>query len=149
MIRYALHCDAGHEFEAWFASSAAFDAQAKRGRVECPNCGSREVEKSVMAPNIATGPRRDGPHETRREADKNPRPRHGDDALAAVRSLREHVVRHSDFVGDRFAEEARKIHYKEVKPRGIYGAASDQEARELREEGVEFHPLPTLPEDRN
>lgn len=139
MIRYALHCEKGHAFEAWFASSAAYDAQARRGQVECPDCGSRRVTKAPMAPNIA--PRAPGAPAGEKSAPE--------DAVALLRKMREQVMRTSEDVGDRFAEEALKIHHNEVEPRGIYGSATAQEAKELREEGVEFHPLPVLPEDQN
>ncbi|GAB4227581.1 MAG: DUF1178 family protein [Methyloligellaceae bacterium] len=137
MIRYTLKCGAGHSFEAWFASSEAFDEQAGAGEVACPECGSREVSKAVMAPNIAAG-------------SKGDRNRHVQEALLRLaRKYREHVERTAENVGPRFAEEARKIHYRESEPRGIFGSATESEVKALLEEGVEFHPLPALPEDHN
>jgi hypothetical protein len=136
MIRYALKCSEAHEFEAWFASSAACDEQARRGQIVCPHCGSKKVAKGVMAPNIAPAS----------GAEKRVAP---DEALAMARKLREHVEKNAENVGDRFAVEARKIHYEETESRGIYGSATSEEARELHEEGIAFHPLPALPEDHN
>lgn len=141
MIRYALRCDRDHEFEAWFASSAAFDDQARRGQVNCPVCGSCKVSKGVMAPNIAVGS-----SEAKAGADDTAS---REEAVALVRKIREHVEKTAENVGDRFAEEARKIHHEEVEPRGIYGSAKADEVAELNEEGVEFHPLPALPEEQN
>jgi hypothetical protein len=158
MIRYQLKCDKRHEFEAWFASSAAYDRQAKRGQVSCPKCGSAKVQKAVMAPSIAKGSRRG------RKADKAPETQpaqaqpsasethrlaaHGD-LLGAMRKLRAEIEAKSEYVGQRFPEEARKIHYEEVPARGIHGEATSDEARALIEEGIEFYPLPVLPEDQN
>ncbi len=150
MIRYALRCENSHEFEAWFGSSSAFDLQESSGQVACPQCGSRKVVKGVMAPNIATGaekkaPRGQSPDDA---SSRNARPPQGDVA-ALARKVRDHVERTSDHVGERFAEEARKIHHKEAEPRGIYGSATSEEVGALKDEGIEFHPLPSLPEDHN
>lgn len=141
MIRFRLQCDRDHEFEAWFASGAAYDEQAQRGQISCPICGTHKVTKGVMAPNIAAGSVavQSTPDEQSLRQD----------AAALVRKIREHVEKTADNVGDKFAEEARKIHYQEAEPRGIYGSASKDEAKELAEEGVDFHPLPTLPEEKN
>jgi hypothetical protein len=144
MIRYALRCSEAHEFEAWFASSGAFDAQVRRSQVVCPHCGSKKVTKGVMAPNIA--PASGSGSERRASRDDGAAP---DEAVAILRKLREHVEKNAENVGDRFAVEARKIHHEETEPRGIYGSATVDEARELREEGIAFHPLPELPEDHN
>jgi hypothetical protein len=133
MIRYRLNCEKGHGFEAWFANSKAYDDQAARGLVSCPHCGSSEISKAPMAPNITRG----GKGKTTNTL------------LKAARLAREHVVKTSEYVGDRFADEALRIHHKETEPRGIYGEATENEAETLREEGVEFYPLPVLPEDHN
>ena len=136
MIKYCLHCADGHEFEAWFASSASYDAQVAASHVACPECDSREVGKSIMAPNVAL---------KTRGAD--------DDAPARYRNLVRKVARAlasgSEDVGDRFPEEARKIHYREVEQRAIRGTASHDEARSLVEEGVEIMAIPRVPEDAN
>lgn len=142
MIRYALRCDKDHRFEAWFASSDAFDAQASAGHVTCPHCGSSTVTKDVMAPNIATasgatGDRELAPPETPKEA------------LDLLRKLRKSVEDNAEFVGDRFASEARKIHNEEAEERGIYGSATTEDAKDLLEDGIEVYPLPDLPEDHN
>lgn len=152
MIRYRLKCERRHEFEGWFASSTAFDRQAKRGQVTCPRCGTHKVEKALMTPGIAKGAakrKRSGgkkpeapPQETHRLA------AHGELA-AAMRKLRAEVESKSEYVGPRFPEEARKIHYEETPARGIYGEATRDEAQALSEEGIEFFPLPILPEDQN
>lgn len=153
MIRYRLKCEKRHEFEGWFANSTAFDRQAKRGQVTCPRCGTHKVEKALMTPRVATGAKRkrspknanptaQAPQETHRLA------AHGELA-AAMRKLRAEVEAKSEYVGPRFSEEARKIHYEETPARGIYGEATREEARALSEEGIEFFPLPILPEDQN
>jgi len=148
MIRYSLHCDKRHEFEAWFKSSADFEKQAKRKLVTCPQCGSTNVSKAIMAPNIATGRSKSGEvtvanTEAAGMAEKRR------ELFALMRRLRAEVEKNAEYVGPRFAEEARKMHYEEVEKRGIYGEATLDEARELKEEGIEFYPLPRLPEDHN
>jgi len=154
MILYRLKCRKGHVFEAWFASSAAYDRQAKRAQLSCPKCGSTEVSKAPMAPRIAKRgkakvaekpvekPAETAKPETRRVA------AHGELA-SAMRKLRAEIEAKSEYVGPRFSEEARKIHYEEVPARGIHGEATAEEAKALSEEGIEFFPLPILPEDHN
>jgi hypothetical protein len=147
MIRYDLVCDKEHAFDGWFRNSEAYDAQAAAGRVVCPVCGSTTVVKQLMTPGIPakSNQRAEGrmPVFTGRKDEKV------SELVEAVRKLRRQVEENADYVGDRFAEEARRIHYNEVKPRGIYGEASLEEAKALLEEGVEVHPLPPLPEDSN
>lgn len=148
MIRYSLHCDKRHEFEAWFKSSADFEKQAKRKLVICPQCGSTNVSKAIMAPNIATSRSKSGEvavanSEAAGMAEKRR------ELFALLRRLRAEVEKNAEYVGPRFASEARKMHYEEVEKRGIYGEATLDEARELKEEGIEFYPLPRLPEDHN
>ena len=165
MIRYRLKCEKRHEFEAWFSNAAAFDRQAKRGQVNCPRCGTSKVEKTIMAPSIvkgvkrkraakasekepATEPAASSPPPQASQAELHRLAAHG--ALsAAVRKLRAEIESKSEYVGPRFSEEARKIHYEETPARGIYGEATREEARALSEEGIEFFPLPSLPEDNN
>jgi hypothetical protein len=173
MIRYTLVCNKRHEFESWFASSAAYDKQAKRGLVACPLCGSTKVEKALMTPRLARSDRSAAqvqaalpapPPPTHVPAAAVPAP-----APAAVgtptpvamispqeqefrrklKELRDHLVSNAENVGPRFPEEARKMHYGEADHRSIYGIASPQEAKELHEEGIEFSPLPVLPDERN
>lgn len=142
MIRYSLSCGSGHGFEAWFASSDAFETQKADGSVACPVCGSGEVDKTLMAPNVATSRKKDSMRLAANVPDRQ-------EMVATLRKLRQHMTENADYVGPKFAEEARKIHYNETEKRGIYGEASSEEAHSLAEEGIEFHPLPVLPEDHN
>ena len=141
MIRYSLVCENDHKFEAWFASAGAFDAQSRRGIVTCPICDSHEVDKALMAPAVS-----------RAGSDKVAlsigHPQH-EEIRAALRAMRDKVTSEADYVGDKFAEEARKIHFKDVEARGIYGEATPDEVRALLEDGVDFMPLPNIPEDHN
>jgi hypothetical protein len=158
MIRYALACDQGHQFESWFQDSAAYDKQAKRGLVACPHCGSAKVEKAIMAPRLSMTARKRGKmrietpapeavaSETAPVAMVSPQER---EFRAKLKELRDHLTRNADNVGGKFPEEARKMHYGEIEHRSIYGEASTEEARKLAEEGIEFHPLPVLPDERN
>ena len=141
MIKYRLQCASAHEFEVWFASSARYEAQVGAQAVACPQCGSTEVEKAIMAPHV---PRRSGAHE-----DDSGKPAGPNRHLALLRQVRSALFATSEDVGARFAEEARKIHYGEVDPRSIRGEASSEEARELIEEGIEVMVLPPLPEEAN
>lgn len=142
MILYNLCCSADHVFEAWFKDSAAYDEQAAAGEVLCPVCGDASVAKAPMAPRIARGGDRGG--------DPAPSPRTYTNTKAAemrrmLTELRRHVEENSDYVGDKFAEEARKIHYGETEERNIYGEATDDQAEELTEEGVKIGRIPWLP----
>ena len=160
MILYRLKCKKGHEFEAWFANSAAFDTQEKRGLLSCAHCGTSKVSKALMAPRIAKRGKakaaakreKERTEETAVEAPAKPETQRvaaHRELAAAMRKLRAEVEAKSEYVGPRFSEEARKIHYEEVPARGIHGEATADEAKALKEEGIEFFPLPTLPEDRN
>ncbi len=150
MIRYRLTCPDTHEFEAWFSSSAAYDKQAKAGHVTCPECGSNKVEKTLMAPNVATSRKKDAAREKAKAATARPvASQMPAEMLEMMRKIRDHVRENADYVGDKFAEEARKIHYEESEARGIYGEATPDEAQALHEEGIAVHPLPLLPEDKN
>jgi hypothetical protein len=140
MISYTLRCSEGHEFEAWFRSSADYDKAV--GKTVCPACNSKKVEKALMAPAVA----RTDKGSKMPVAAADPRQAAMREAL---RELRRKVTENADYVGDKFAEEARKIHYNETEPRGIYGEANMEDAKALLEEGIEFHPLPMLPEDGN
>lgn len=161
MIRYALACERGHDFESWFQDSAAYDKQAKRGLVTCPLCGSAKVEKAIMAPRLSVTATKKRPP----AAAATPTPESATAAAPAapvamispqeqelrtkLKELRDHLTKNADNVGPKFPEEARKMHYGETEHRSIYGVASPEEAKELSEEGVEFHPLPPLPDERN
>lgn len=151
MIKYALTCKDGHAFEAWFANSATYDKQARRGLVSCPDCGSTKVEKAMMAPSVATRGRGRGEREIVPDAPPSPeqmrRMAAQKEMLEVMRKVRRHVEANAEYVGPKFAEEARKIHHEETEARGIYGEASLAEAKELVEEGIGVLPLPRLPED--
>lgn len=154
MIRYALACDKGHAFESWFESSAAYDRQVKRGLVTCPVCSSAKVEKTIMAPQVSgTKKRNDAPTQDHPSpAAPGPVamvPPHERELRKKLKELRDHLIKNADYVGQKFPEEARKMHYGEVEHRSIYGEASPDQAKELHEEGIEFHPLPVLPDERN
>ena len=129
MIRYDLRCANGDEFEAWFGSIAEYDRQAAQGLVQCPHCGVTQVEKAPMAPSVVTGRSK----EARKERAV---------AMAMAAKVREHIRENFDYVGDKFADEARKIHSGEAEERAIYGEATPDEARRLAEEGVPAAPLP-------
>ena len=161
MIKYTLICDKKHEFESWFADSAAFDKQAKRKLVACPVCDSVKVEKAIMAPRVAAKKGRvpiEMPAPAAEAPAATPAPAPAPVAMispieqefrAKLKELREHLVKNADNVGEKFPEEARKMHYGETEHRSIYGVASPDEAKELLEEGIECHPLPALPDERN
>jgi hypothetical protein len=161
MIRYALVCDRGHDFESWFQSSAAYDKQTKRGLVSCPLCGSAKIEKAIMAPRLSTSAKKQGgPIETPAPTAETPVPAgtpapvamispQEQEFRAKLKELRDHLTKNADNVGTKFPEEARKMHYGETEHRSIYGVASPEEAKDLSDEGVEFHPLPILPDERN
>lgn len=129
MIRYDLRCANGDEFEAWFGSIADYDAQAEKGQVQCPHCGVAKVEKAPMAPAVRTS--------RGQEAQKERAV-----AMAMAAKVREHIKDNFDYVGDKFADEARKIHSGESEERAIYGEATPDEARALADEGVPASPLP-------
>jgi hypothetical protein len=156
MIRYNLRCDRGHAFESWFQSSAAYESQEKRKLVNCPACGSAKVERAIMAPQIVSKKGRDvtvptpaTPAEVTAPASTPLMMAQERELRAKLKELRDHIVKNADNVGERFPNEARKMHYGDIEHRPIYGEASPDEARSLIEEGVEVSPLPVLPEDRN
>jgi hypothetical protein len=161
MIRYALVCERQHNFESWFANSAAYDKQVKRGLVGCPICGSIKVDKAIMAPRLGrSGKPIDMPQAPPEAPLPAAAPAEAPAPVAMMSSqerefrgklkeLRDHLTRNAENVGRKFPEEARKMHYGEIEHRSIYGEASPQEAKDLHEEGIEFHPLPVLPDERN
>jgi hypothetical protein len=134
MIKYALACAQGHAFEGWFSVSADFDDQKARDLIECPVCGSREISKQIMAPAIA------GTKAQTRGIDASPQMRAM--MMEAMGRVRAHVEDNFDYMGDRFADEARAIHEGRSEERGIYGEASPQEVRDLVQDGVPIAPLP-------
>lgn len=141
MIRYTLICDAEHEFDGWFRNGDEFDQQKKRGLVSCPICHSIKVEKALMAPAVSTTRNQEKIAFAMGEQQRQ--------ALAQLKALADQARKNADYVGDKFAEEARKIHFGEAQARGIYGEATLEEARSLIDDGVEFMPLPVFPEDQN
>jgi len=141
MIRFGLICDKDHEFEAWFRSGEDFENQKSRKLVVCPECGSHEVNKALMAPAVSTSRKKAQIALAASEEQKH--------AFAQLRALSRKIRENADYVGDKFAEEARKIHFGEVEPRGIYGEATPEDVKSLAEDGVDFMPLPIFPEDRN
>ena len=151
MIRYALTCDKGHAFESWFASADGFDTQRAAGLVQCPVCGSASVSKSIMAPALS---KRAAATTAASEPAEAKQPvailSEREQAMRAMlRSLREHVTKTADYVGPRFADEARRMHEGDIEHRSIYGEASALEAKALVDDGIEVHALPVMPDDRN
>ena len=158
MIHYNLRCERGHAFESWFQSSSAYESQEKRKLVNCPACGSAKVERAIMAPQIVSKKKdKDSaapspaaaPAEAAAPASTPLMMAQERELRAKLKELRDHIVKNADNVGERFPNEARKMHYGDIEHRPIYGEASPDEARSLIEEGVEVSPLPILPDDRN
>ncbi len=157
MILYDLRCRKNHVFEAWFRDSAAYDDQVEAGEVACPTCGSKKVEKAPMAPRLVKGGLSKGglskggaetgeaQHAEAQTAETKTAKAETAKAAEALRGLRRKVEDNFDYVGNAFAEEARKIHYGESDAHNIYGETSDQEAKELRDEGVAFTRIPWAP----
>jgi hypothetical protein len=158
MIRYALICDRKHEFEIWFNNSADYDKQSKRHLVTCPQCDSTKVDKAIMAPAIATtrkrksSPASEVVSSARPQADSAPvamlSPQETE-FRSKLKELRDHLTKNADNVGKKFPDEARKMHYGDIEHRSIYGEASPDDAKKMLDEGIEFHPLPVLPEEKN
>ena len=143
MIVYKLCCKKDHEFEAWFRDSGAAEEQIETGQVVCPSCGTTSVRKALMAPRVGKASSENG--EAARQLTNDPNLGKRQELVEALRELRRHVEANCDYVGDKFAEEARRIHYGEVEHRDIYGEASSDDAKALREEGVEVFGIPWLP----
>jgi len=142
MIRYRLICSQEHEFEAWFRDSAGYERQVRRHQVSCPHCGDVEVSKAIMAPGLKSAPSEGmesevHAHEVARRI------------LAAVGKLKETVETEYDYVGDRFAEEARAIHAGDAEERGIWGEATAEDAEDLIDDGVPILPLPGVSRRRD
>ena len=142
MIRYSLSCEKAHEFEGWFSQSAEFDRQKASGFLTCPVCGSGEVSKVLMAPAVATSRQKEGMQALAVSAVQK-------QAMIKLKEAIQEIRASSEDVGERFPEEARKIHYGETEARGIIGQASPVEVKSLIEEGIEIAPLPVLPDDAN
>ena len=147
MIRYDLICDKGHEFDGWFRDSEAFEKQIRRHLISCTLCGSEDITKQLMSPGIpAKSNRKDDAPQKMLAGTVDSRTQR---LMQMMREVRKNVEENAEYVGDRFADEARKIHYAESEKRGIYGEAKPEDAKALIEEGIEVHPLPRLPEDSN
>lgn len=142
MINYSLRCEQEHGFEAWFASSEDFDRQQADGLVTCPYCGSKNVTKTLMAPNVATGRQKEKTQAVAMDTMRR-------DMIEKIKDAVKEIRANAEDVGERFPEEARKIHYGETEARGIIGQASPDEAQALTEEGIEIAPLPVFPEDQH
>jgi hypothetical protein len=139
MMVFDLVCANKHTFEAWFKDSKAFDGLRKRGQVQCPTCGDDKVDKALMAPNIST---------SKKQAKAAKENAVAAEAMVMLAKMKQHVEDNCDYVGNEFAEEARKIHYGESEQRDIYGEATTAEAKELHDEGVDFTAIPwTQPTD--
>lgn len=136
MIKYNLICSGDHEFEVWFSKSSDFDDQAPKGLIVCPHCGSVKVEKAIMAPNISTSRSKEAITAQRAKAMKV--------MNAAADKIRQEISDNCDYVGDKFTDEARAIHYGEKPERGIYGEATSEQAAELADEGVGIAALPDI-----
>jgi hypothetical protein len=146
MIVYNLVCKSGHEFEAWFRDSAAYESQVQKGRVVCPSCNTRNVSKAIMAPSLAKSGTREDVSRPAGGPVREPQVSGVDPKLAQLLSqVRDYVEKNYDYVGTRFPEEARRIHHGETPERQIYGEASADEVKALTEEGVPVAPLPKLP----
>jgi hypothetical protein len=145
MILFKLKCAAEHEFDGWFRDNAAYDRQQARGLIACPDCGTSKVEKALMAPRLGRSrpePAAAAPVPTEKTLNEAPSPAQ---LRRALQDMRRHVEAHCDYVGERFAEEARRIHNGESSARGIYGEASESEARSLAEDGIEVARIPWVP----
>ena len=165
MIKYQLICDKSHEFEGWFGDSAAFESQQESGLLTCPVCGSADVRRALMAPNLASPKtRKTDLAEKQPSAQPEPQPqpqapqqasaalppaaaRKMQELMSEMRALQTRIREECRDVGNDFAEEARKIHYGEVEPEGIYGQATAEEREALDEEGIEIMDMPWLPKD--
>jgi hypothetical protein len=142
VIRYSLSCEKAHEFEGWFSESAEFDRQKASGFLTCPVCGSGEVSKVLMAPSVTTARQKEGMQALAVSAAQKM-------AMSKLKEAIQEIRASSEDVGERFPDEARKIHYGEAEARGIIGQASPVEVKSLIEEGIEIAPLPVLPDEAN
>ncbi len=141
MIRFSVHCERAHQFEGWFRDNADWEKQQAAGVVQCPVCGSAEVAKALMAPAVSTARKQEKMALAAGAEAKR--------VMGELKALSEKMRANAEDVGDKFAEEARKIHFGESEGRGIYGRATPEEAAGLHEDGVEFLPLPVFPEEHN
>jgi hypothetical protein len=138
MISFDLKCASDHEFESWFQSSDAYEKLLKAKQVTCPVCGDARITKALMAPAVS-GTKKKG-------QDKTPLATNASNYLQAMRAIRRKVEENCDYVGNNFADEARKIHYGEADERNIYGEATSDEAEALKDEGIACERIPWVPE---
>lgn len=131
MIKYSLKCDKDHSFDAWFSDSLNFEKQNKKKLISCPSCSSLEITKNIMAPNISS-----------KKKNSNKINQKKDKVEMVLNKVRKHVENNFDYVGDKFADEARSMHYGEKEEREIYGETTIEDAVELIEEGVNVQPMP-------
>ena len=141
MIRYSLKCSNDHDFDSWFRNSEAFDTLVKAGQVTCALCGDSKVEKAIMAPAVKGGKKKDAEAEAAQNA---PLSTPSGPAEIALRQMREHIEKNSDYVGKEFASEARKMHEGESDARAIWGEATTKDAKALIDDGVPVAPLPWI-----
>ena len=132
MIKYSLICDQDHNFEAWFSDSSTCDSQLKKSKVECPLCGSKKITKSIMAPSIPSKSNQKIPKSDVKKVEM------------VMNKIKKHVQDNYEYVGDKFPDEARAMHYKETDQKDIYGEPTIEEAKDLIEEGINVQPLPVL-----
>jgi hypothetical protein len=149
MIKYALSCDKAHSFESWFPDSDSYDAQARRGLIACPDCGSTRVSKAMMAPAIVSGQKAQKPRHEGAAAPVALLDERQQRLREMARHLRQEIIANTDDVGAKFPEEARAIHDGDAPARSIRGQATPEEARALIEDGVGVLPLPFLPDEFN
>lgn len=146
MILYRLRCNDDHEFEGWFRNADAFETQRESGMLACPACGTADVTKALMAPSIAKGRgvAISAPSDVQA---MHPAAQKAAELKDKLRAVRQMVEQNCDYVGDRFAEEARKIHYGEADAHGIYGETTSEESERLKDEGIEFGSVPWIRDD--
>jgi len=146
MISFDLVCGNGHTFEGWFSNSKDYEKQSKLNSIECPFCSNNKIQKALMAPNVSTKNHSNKSSTALEDKNSNQASKgnlhNSPEVVSAFKKLRKVVEENCDYVGSKFAEEARKISYGESEPRGIYGETSAEEAKELNEEGIEFGMLP-------
>ena len=145
MIKFSLACEKEHEFEIWFSSNDDFVSQKSKSLIACPFCHSTKVDKTLMSPAITNITSADESTNTVLVAPDDKQRK----IIEKMRKLRKELLSDAKDVGDKFPEEARKIHYGESEEKGIYGQAGPQEIEELWDEGIPVAPLPDLPEDAN
>jgi hypothetical protein len=142
VIKYSLCCENAHTFEGWFSESADFDRQVASGFLTCPVCDSGSISKSLMAPSVSTARKKEAKRQMAMDVVRQ-------EAMAKLREAVSNIRANSEDVGEKFPEEARKIHYGEADARGIIGQASIDDVHELLDEGIDIAPLPNLPDDTN